>query len=136
MSAQILIPVSVGELFDKISILRLKLEKLSDEAQLASVRYELERLESVAEQFPLDGQPGELMRTLSEVNALLWDIEDQLREMERRAFPYEERAQPGLRLRDLRGKVLLLSRYSLPAARSRFCSSTISATSASSCLAS
>jgi hypothetical protein len=83
MSAQILIPVSVGELFDKISILRLKLEKLSDEAQLASVRYELERLESVAEQFPLDGQPGELMRTLSEVNALLWDIEDQLREMER-----------------------------------------------------
>jgi len=83
-AAQILIPVSVGELFDRISILRLKLRKLSDESKLANVRYELESLESIAEQFPLEGEPGEFAQALSVVNALLWDIEDQLRDMERR----------------------------------------------------
>ena len=83
-AAQILIPVSVGEIFDRISILKLKLRKLSDEAKLANVRYELERLELIAEPFPLDGQPGEFMEALSDVNAGLWDIEDELREMERR----------------------------------------------------
>jgi len=83
-AAQILIPVSVGELFDRISILRLKLAKLSDESKLANIRYELESLESIAEQFPLEGDPGELVQGLSVVNARLWDIEDELRDMERR----------------------------------------------------
>ncbi len=84
MNAQILIPVSVGELFDRISILRLKLEKLNDESKLANVRYELEKLESIAERFPLDDETRGFVQALSGVNTSLWDIEDELRDMERR----------------------------------------------------
>lgn len=45
MTAEILVPVSFGELLDKISILQIKSERISDEGKLANVRKELSALE-------------------------------------------------------------------------------------------
>lgn len=47
MTAQILIPVGAGELLDKISILRLKADKISTPTVLANVRHELDKLLAV-----------------------------------------------------------------------------------------
>jgi hypothetical protein len=87
----ILVPISPGELLDKITILRTKAARMSDAAKLANVRFELELLERVwrdcgcAAQ-PLDQEEG----ALQAVNARLWDIEDRIREKESaRAFDAE-----------------------------------------------
>lgn len=44
----ILVPVSAGELLDKVAILRIKAERIADPARLANVRRELDALEAVA----------------------------------------------------------------------------------------
>lgn len=80
---EILVPVSPGELLDKITILRIKSERMSDAAKLANVRHELGLLESTwraAVPAGLDLAAEE--RALTAVNGRLWDIEDQLREQE------------------------------------------------------
>ena len=46
--SQILVPVSLGELIDKITILEIKAERIADPAKLANVRLELEQLEKVS----------------------------------------------------------------------------------------
>lgn len=83
MSA-ILIPVSAGELVDKITILRVKAERI-DAAKRANVQKELALLEAVASKRlaaspVLDGLIAELLA----VNAALWDIEEGKRDCERR----------------------------------------------------
>jgi len=45
---EVLVPVSVGELLDKISILQIKAEKIPDLVKLSNVRLELDALEQVA----------------------------------------------------------------------------------------
>jgi hypothetical protein len=78
-------PISVGELFDKITILRVKRERLSDPAKLANVAFELERLEATArEAVPAGDALGALVAELQAINAALWDIEDGKRDAERR----------------------------------------------------
>jgi len=73
-------PVSVGELLDKISILRIKREKIKDPTKAAHVEVELERLTCAAG----DLRPyEELLRELQRVNEELWDVEDAIRVMER-----------------------------------------------------
>ncbi len=80
-SVRVSAPVSIGELFDKITILQIKSERMSDESRLANVRYELALLEEVAashipaDRSELDKTVGELRR----VNEMLWDIEDEIR---------------------------------------------------------
>jgi hypothetical protein len=82
----ILVPVSPGELLDKITILRIKSERMTDPAKLANVRHELEVLERT---WQACGQASaELdadIAALRAVNARLWDIEDEIREQERAA---------------------------------------------------
>lgn len=80
----LLAPISVGELFDKISILELKAEAIAEPAKLANVRRELAALDalrrrSVAPLPELDALYGELCG----INRRLWRIEDELRECER-----------------------------------------------------
>ena len=74
------IEVSVGELFDKITILRIKQKKLTDESQLANVNKELEYLEDKA--FTNDPEVNSLVKELQSINEQLWDIENGKRKCE------------------------------------------------------
>lgn len=77
------VPVSAGELLDKIAILRIKAERIADPARLANVRRELAALEEVAaEAIPPDPALEPLLEALRAVNESLWDIEDAIRACE------------------------------------------------------
>jgi hypothetical protein len=79
----ILAPISAGELIDKITILRIKLEKLGDAAKLENVRFELDQLMQVRTQSKLDDETLALLENqLLEINRELWQVEDDLRERE------------------------------------------------------
>ncbi len=80
----ILVPISPGELLDKITILRIKSARMSDAAKLANVRAELAELEKtwrVAVGAPANLAEDE--RALQAVNERLWVIEDDIRDKER-----------------------------------------------------
>jgi hypothetical protein len=80
---EIFVPVSPGELIDKITILRLKSERMSDPVKLANVVRELELLNTVAQRsIPESGQLTKLTEELLETNSNLWDIEDDIRRLE------------------------------------------------------
>ena len=74
------IEVSVGELFDKITILKIKQKKLTNQEQLENVNKELEYLESKA--FNNDPEVNVLVEQLYEINEKLWDIENGKRKCE------------------------------------------------------
>lgn len=79
----ILVPISPGELLDKITILRIKAARISDAAKLANVRLELELLEKTWQESgcaAFDVAADE--RALQRVNEKLWDIEDRIRDKE------------------------------------------------------
>jgi hypothetical protein len=80
----ILVPISPGELLDKITILRIKSARMSDAAKLANVRAELAELEKTwrsAVGARMDVADDE--RALQAVNERLWVIEDDIRDKER-----------------------------------------------------
>ncbi len=80
----ILVPVSPGEVLDKITILEIKSERMSDAAKLANVRAELQLLRATWEQsVAVDDTIEQLHRQLKEVNEALWVIEDDIRDKER-----------------------------------------------------
>ena len=81
----VLIPVSAGELLDKITILRLKAARMSDAQQLANVRLELTLLEKTWTDIggATTGLTAE-EHALQGVNERLWDIEDRIRDKEAR----------------------------------------------------
>jgi hypothetical protein len=81
--SDILVPVSPGELLDKITILRIKCARIQDAAKLANVRLELSRLElSRQASVPDDAGLAAEEAALERVNSELWDIEDRIREHE------------------------------------------------------
>lgn len=83
-SASITIEVAPGELLDKLTILDIKSERISDPAKLANVRIELATLTASRERaIPESVELVELWRQLKEVNLALWDIEDEIRLCER-----------------------------------------------------
>ncbi|HVL42904.1 MAG TPA: DUF6165 family protein [Brevundimonas sp.] len=77
------IPVAVGELFDKITILRIKSERLTDAGKRANVADELRALEEVASAIAVTPELLALIDELQSVNAGLWDVEDLKRAHER-----------------------------------------------------
>jgi uncharacterized protein DUF6165 len=80
----LLVPISVGELFDKISILELKAAAIADPAKRANVLRELAALDAVrGEQVAPLPELAAVYAELQAVNRLLWDIEDRIREHER-----------------------------------------------------
>ncbi len=77
-------PCSIGDLIDRISILRLKAERIGDEGKRANVRRELDLLEAEAQSADVVGSAVEtLAEDLGEVNTQLWEVEDALRACER-----------------------------------------------------
>jgi hypothetical protein len=88
---EIKVPVSPGELLDKITILRIKSQRMSDPAKLSNVRLELRSLEdtwntSAYANINIDADVAALLK----VNERLWVIEDDIRDKERaQAFDAE-----------------------------------------------
>ena len=81
---EILIPISPGELLDKITILQIKAERIADEAKVANVKTELAMLEKVwSENVDNDATIDALTAELKSVNEQLWEIEDDIRDEER-----------------------------------------------------
>lgn len=79
-----MLPVAWGEVFDKLTILEIKLERMSDPSKLANVRKERDAIaEVVATVAPVPEALGALVDQLREINAALWDIEDGKRACER-----------------------------------------------------
>ncbi|MEM7444485.1 MAG: DUF6165 family protein [Pseudomonadota bacterium] len=77
-------PVSWGELLDKITILEIKAERISDPGKSANVAKELAVLCQTRDDAGIDLSPIErLVTNLREVNETLWQIEDDIRECER-----------------------------------------------------
>ncbi|WP_029086852.1 DUF6165 family protein [Brevundimonas aveniformis] len=80
---EILAPISVGELVDKITILRIKRQRLAAADKLANVERELAKLETLMAGLPQDEAFLDLVEQLEAVNATLWDIEELKRTHER-----------------------------------------------------
>jgi hypothetical protein len=79
----ILVPVSPGELLDKITILRIKIARIVDAGKVANVRLELDLLEKTwADSGCAAFDVARDERALQEVNERLWDVEDLIREKE------------------------------------------------------
>jgi hypothetical protein len=76
------IEVSNGEIMDKLSIIQIKLERISDEAKLKNLRKEHEILLEAAASVMSTDDP--LYLDLYRVNTELWDIEDRIRDLERK----------------------------------------------------
>jgi hypothetical protein len=77
---KILVEVSVGELFDKISILEIKKEKIKDQDRLKFISDEHSILkEQLDKNVKSDQKLEELFQSLKEINAKLWIIEDDKR---------------------------------------------------------
>jgi hypothetical protein len=82
--SEILIPVSFGELLDKITILEIKSERMTDAIKLANVRKELDALNATWRAHPASQkETRELLAALKAVNERLWLIEDDIRGQER-----------------------------------------------------
>ena len=81
---EILIPISPGELLDKITILQIKAERISDPAKVANVKTELGLLNKVwHETVEADAEITALSAELKSINEALWEIEDDIRDEER-----------------------------------------------------
>ena len=83
--ARIEVPISVGELVDKVTILEIKFEKIEDEDKRENIRRELDALTNVLKPL-VAATPGIalLKSELRTINETLWRIEDDIRDCERR----------------------------------------------------
>ena len=85
---KILAPISVAEIFDKLSILQIKEQKISEPTKLSNVKNEINELKKSIIDFEVDQQSysnllNGLKAKLFETNSKLWDIEDALRKLEK-----------------------------------------------------
>lgn len=78
----IYVPVSVGELIDKLSILHVKKIKISNEEKLILVNKEFELLYNLSSVYLDSPEIESLYHQLCEINERLWDVEDLLRVIE------------------------------------------------------
>ena len=115
---KILVEVSVGELFDKISILEIKKDKIKDPEKLRFISNEHSILKNQLENnIKTDNKLDELFQSLKEVNGKLWVIEDNKRQCEKDKdfgdnfiklsrdvhFLNDDRAKIKLKINDLTG---------------------------------
>lgn len=82
--SEILVPLSFGELLDKMAILEIKSERIADPAKLGNVRRELDALGRTWSAHPASAvDVADLRAGLRRVNEALWEIEDDIRGKER-----------------------------------------------------
>ena len=81
---EIQIPISPGELLDKITILQIKAERITDPVKVTNVKTELEMLTRVWDQaVEADAEITALTAELKSINESLWELEDDIRDEER-----------------------------------------------------
>ena len=79
-----LIQISWGELFDKLTILQIKLENIKDKNALKNVKLEYKQLHVIYDSnFLKDTKAKLLITELKKINKKLWNIEDKIRDKER-----------------------------------------------------
>ena len=76
-------PVSLGELMDKVSILKIKKNKIKDINKLIYISEELELLEEVLKKSVDNNKINKYLNILIKINTDLWEIEDDIRDCER-----------------------------------------------------
>tara|TARA_Y100000590_G_C14925209_1_gene715404 strand:- start:95 stop:484 length:390 start_codon:yes stop_codon:yes gene_type:complete len=118
---KILVEVSVGELFDKISILEIKKDKIKDNKKIKFINNEYEVLKDQFNQkVKSDEELNKLFQSLKEINLKLWDIEDNKRMCEKNSdfgenfiklsrdvhFLNDERAQIKLKINNISGSTI------------------------------
>lgn len=88
---EIRVPISPGELIDKITILQIKSARITDPQKVANVRTELALLETTWRESPFSTSDVDAeWASLRRINEKLWDVEDKLRDKERdRTFDQE-----------------------------------------------
>jgi hypothetical protein len=77
------VPVSVGEMIDKLSILQVKKNNVKDENKLIFIKKEFELLYNFSSEYLSNLETESIYHRLVEVNSNLWDVEDKLRVMEK-----------------------------------------------------
>jgi hypothetical protein len=103
-----LVPISWGELIDKITILEIKAEKISSPLALININRELSQLVQIFNNEIRSGCVMELRESLKELNLKLWLVEDNIREKEAsREFDQQfiEYARSVYKLNDVRAKL-------------------------------
>ena len=78
----ILVEVSIGEILDKLTILTIKKQKISDPQKLVHIEKEYDILEEKSKQYLNSEEVKNVFEELIEVNSKLWVIEDDLRDLE------------------------------------------------------
>ena len=108
---KILAEISAGELFDKITILEIKKEKISNKEKLIDIEKELNSLNDTIKKFiPDQSNISKHINDLKEINLKLWDIEDGKRAAEKeKKFDdkFIELARNVYKLNDERAKIKL-----------------------------
>ena len=77
-------PISLGELVDKISILIIKQKNITDETKLDHVKKELDFLQKTLKNYVQQEEINNYLENLININSKLWNIEDDIRECERK----------------------------------------------------
>ena len=77
-------PISFGELVDKISILIIKQKNITDETKLDHVKKELDFLQKTLMNYVQQEEINNYLENLININSKLWNIEDDIRECERK----------------------------------------------------
>lgn len=77
------VEISIGEFFDKITILEIKQERIKDTAKLENINKELDSLNRLLQQLPFSrADVSDEVAELKAINEKLWEIEDDIREKE------------------------------------------------------
>lgn len=80
------VPTAFGDLIDKVTILEIKSERLDDPEKLKNVQTELKMLQDIVDESGLETDNVlDLKQGLKSVNAEIWDLEDQIRDCERKS---------------------------------------------------
>ena len=78
------IPISLGELLDKISILEIKNKKILNESKILNIKKELNGLKKVLDELNINSsESNSLYNKLYKINLTLWEIEDSIRVLEK-----------------------------------------------------
>jgi len=78
-----MVEISNGELIDKLSILKIKIDNISEENKLKNIRKEFDILNELSNEFLKQTSVLNLFNELLAVNKKLWDIEDSIRHKEK-----------------------------------------------------
>ena len=102
------VPVSWGELIDKITILEIKNSKIESIDSINNIQKELKELSNIAEINKLPDKIISLKRDLTDINLKLWAVEDEIREKDfKNQFDMEfiELAKSVYRINDVRAQI-------------------------------